>query len=94
MLAAMVVTAVVGGRKALHELFGRMFRLGPHGAVKLMLALSPLALGAVAWIAILLLGKTPPSAAAFAHFPGQRIAIRRQFGDGADSKRHKKSPTC
>ena len=27
MLAAMVVTAVVGGRKALHELFGRMFRL-------------------------------------------------------------------
>jgi uncharacterized protein len=70
MLAAMVVTAVVGGRKALHELFGRMFRLGPHGAFKLMLALSPLALGAVAWVAILLLGKTPPSAAALAHFPG------------------------
>jgi uncharacterized protein len=70
MLAAMVVTTVVGGRKALRELLGRMFRLGPHGAAKLMLALSPLALGAVAWVVILLLGKTPPSAAAFAHFPG------------------------
>lgn len=70
MLAAMGVTAVVGGRKALRELLGRMFRLRPHGAAKLMLALSPLALGAVAWVVILLLGKTPPSAAAFAHFPG------------------------
>ena len=70
MLAAMVVTAVAGGRKALRELLGRMFRLGPHGAAMLMLALPPLGLGAVAWIAILLLGNTPPSAAAFAHFPG------------------------
>ena len=70
MRAAMVVTAVVGGRKALRELLGRMFRLGPHGAAKLMLALSPLGLAAVAWIPILLLGNTPPSAAAFAHFPG------------------------
>lgn len=54
----------------MYELFGRMLWLGPHAAVKLMLALSPLALGAVAWVAIFLLGKTPPSAAAFAHFPG------------------------
>ena len=43
MLAAIAVTAMTGGRKALHELFGRMLRLGPHWAVKLMLALSPLA---------------------------------------------------
>ena len=30
MLAAMAVTAVIGGRKGLHELLGRMFRLGLH----------------------------------------------------------------
>ena len=29
MLTAMAVTAVIGGRKALHELFGRVLRLGP-----------------------------------------------------------------
>jgi uncharacterized protein len=70
MLAAMAVTAVIGGRKALHELFGRMFRMGPHWPSKLMLALSPLVLGAVAFTAMQLLGKPLPSPDAFAHFPG------------------------
>ena len=70
MLAAMAVTAVIGGRPALHELFGRMFQLGPHWPSKLMLALAPLALGAVAFAAMQLMGKPLPSADAFAHFPG------------------------
>ena len=70
MLAAMAVTAVIGGRKALHELIGRMFRLGPHWPSKLMLALSPLALGAGAFAAMRVLGKPFPSADTFAHFPG------------------------
>ena len=70
MLAAMAVTAVIGGRKALHELFGRMFILGPHWPLKLMLALTPLALGAAAFGAMQILGKQLPTADAFAHFPG------------------------
>lgn len=69
-LAAIAVTAVVGGRKALLDLFGRMFLLGPHWAAKLLLALSPLALGAVAYIAIFVLGKPLPRLSAFAHVPG------------------------
>ena len=70
LLAALAVTAAIGGRKALHELFGRMFRLGPHWRSKLMLAVSPLALGAGAFAALQMLGKPIPSADAFAHFPG------------------------
>ena len=70
MLAAMTVTAVIGGRSALRELFGRMFRLGPNWSSRLMLALSPLVLGAVAFVALRFLGKPFPSAEAFAHFPG------------------------
>ena len=57
MLAAMAVTAVIGGRKALRELLVRMFRLGPRWRSKLMLALSPLALGALAFAAMQLLGQ-------------------------------------
>lgn len=41
MLAAMAVTAIIGGRTALRELFGRMFHLGPLWRSKLLLALSP-----------------------------------------------------
>jgi uncharacterized protein len=70
MLAALGVTAVIGGRKALLELFGRMFRFGPHWPSKLMLALSPLALGAAAFVAMLVLRRPFPSLDAFAHFPG------------------------
>ena len=70
LLAAMAVTAAIGGRKALHELFGRMFQLGPRWPSKLMLALTPLALGAGAFAAMQLLGKPLPSADAFAHYPG------------------------
>lgn len=70
MLAAMAVTAAIGGRRALIELFGRMFRLGLHGPSRLVLALSPLVLGAVAFAAMRFLGKPFPSADAFAQFPG------------------------
>ena len=70
MLAAIAVTVVIGGRKALHGLIGRMFRLGPHWPAKLLLALSPLALGAGAFAVMHVLGKPLPSAASFAHFPG------------------------
>jgi len=70
MLAAMAITAAIGGRGALRELFGRMFRLGPHWPSKLLLAFSPLLLGIGAFAAIRLLGKPLPSADAFAHFPG------------------------
>ena len=70
MLAAMAVTTASGGRKALLELFGRMFRLGPHWPSNLMLALSPLALGAMAFAAMQFLGKPLASADTFTHFPG------------------------
>ena len=70
MLAAVAMTAVIGGRAGLRELLGRMFRLGPRWPTKLMLALSPLALGAMAFLAMQVLGKPFPSADAFAHFPG------------------------
>ena len=70
MLAAITVTAVIGGRKALRALFGRMFRLGPGWSAKLMWALSPLALGAGAFAAMRLLGTALPAADTFAHFPG------------------------
>lgn len=70
MLAAMAVTAAIGGRRALIELFGRMFRLGLGWPSRLVLALSPLVLGAVAFAAMRFLGKPFPSADAFAQFPG------------------------
>jgi uncharacterized protein len=70
MLAAIIITAVIGGHQALQELVDRMFRLGLYWVTKLLLALSPLALGAVACIAIVLLDKPLPSPSAFAHFPG------------------------
>jgi uncharacterized protein len=70
MLAAIGVTAAIGGREALHELCGRMFGLGPRWLSKLMLALSPLALGAAAFVTMRLLGKPLPSADDFVHFPG------------------------
>lgn len=70
MLAAIVVTAAIGGRKALCELCRRMFWLGPGWLSKLMLALSPLALGAAAFAAMDIVGKPLPRADAFALFPG------------------------
>lgn len=70
MRAAMAVTAGIGGRTALQGLFGRMIHLGPRWRSRLMLALSPMALGAVALAAMRLLGKPLPSPSAFAHFPG------------------------
>ena len=70
MLAAMLVTAVIGGPAALRDLLGRMFRLRPHGFSKLLWAVSPLALGAGAFATMWVLGKQIPLTEAFAHFPG------------------------
>ncbi len=70
MLAAITVTAVIGGRRGLRELFWRMFYLGPSWRSKLILALSPLALGAAAFAVMYILGKPIPSANSFARFPG------------------------
>ncbi len=70
MLAALVVTAVIDGHKGVRELFGRMVRLSPHWPASLMLAISPLALGALAFVALWVLDKPLPSAIAFSHFPG------------------------
>lgn len=70
MFAAIAVTALIGGREALLELFRRMFRLGPNWAADLMLALSPMAFGAAAYIAIIVLRKPLPSLGVFAHVPG------------------------
>ncbi len=47
-----------------------MFQLGPRWPSKLTLALSPLALGAVAFGPLQLLGKPLPSADTFANYPG------------------------
>jgi uncharacterized protein len=70
LLAAITVTAVIDGRSGLRELVRRLCRLRPHWPSKLMLAFSPLALGAVALATMLLLGKPLPPVYAFAHFPG------------------------
>lgn len=70
MLAAVVVTAVVGGRAGLHELGMRMVRLGPRWPLKLLLALSPLALGALACAVLWLMGKPLPGLGAFVQVPG------------------------
>jgi uncharacterized protein len=70
MLAAVSVTALFGGRDAIRELFKRLFRLGPNWVYKLLLALSPLGIGAIAFILIITLGKPFPPLAAFANLPG------------------------
>jgi uncharacterized protein len=70
MLAAIVVTAVVGGRPGLRELGARMLRLGPRWPVKLLLALSPLVLGALACAVLALMGQPLPSFGAFVQVPG------------------------
>jgi uncharacterized protein len=70
MLAAMLVTAAIRGRKGLQALLGRMTRLGPHWPSSLALALSPLVLGACAVLVLASVGQAVPSANAFARFPG------------------------
>jgi uncharacterized protein len=70
MLAALIVTALVGGRKALPELFERMIWLGPNWAFKLLLALSPLVGGALACLLMFVMGQPIPSLVAFINVPG------------------------
>ncbi len=70
MLAAMIVTAAIGGSTALRELLGRMWWLRPRWPLKLMWALSPLALGAAALAGMRFVGQPLPSTDAFTHFPG------------------------
>lgn len=70
MFAAVAVTAVVGGRAGLQELGARMIRLGRRWSLNLLLALSPLALGALACAVLPLMGKPLPSLSAFLQVPG------------------------
>lgn len=70
MFAAVAVTAVVGGRAGLQELGARIIRLGRRWPLNLLLALSPLALGALAWAVLRLMGKPLPSLSAFLQVPG------------------------
>jgi len=70
MVAAMVVTVVVGGRKALRDLLGRMCQMVPHVLSNLMWAVSPLVLGVAVFTTMQILGKPIPSIENFAHFPG------------------------
>jgi len=69
-IAALAVTAVIEGRNGVQKLFGRMVRFGSHWPSSLMLAVSPLALGALAFGAVGVLDKPFPSPSAFSHFPG------------------------
>jgi uncharacterized protein len=70
MLAAIAVTSMFGDRDSIRELFKRMFWLGPNWVYKLLLALSPLGIGAVAFILIITLGKQFPPLAALVNLPG------------------------
>jgi uncharacterized protein len=69
-IAAVAVTAVIEGRHGVRELFGRMVRSGSHWPSSLMLAISPLALGALAFGALGFFDKPLPSPSAFSRFPG------------------------
>ena len=70
MFAAIIVTAVIGGSRGLRELRRRMFCLRSRWPSKLMLAFSPVALGALALAAMYVFDKPLPTADAFSHFPG------------------------
>jgi uncharacterized protein len=70
MLAALIVTALLGGRKGLRALFSRMFWLGPNWVFKLLLSLSPLVGGALACLLMFVMGQAIPPLEAFITVPG------------------------
>ena len=70
MLAALLVTALVGGRKGLRALFSRMFWLGPNWVFKLQLSLSPLVGGVLACLLMFVMGQPIPPPEAFITVPG------------------------
>jgi uncharacterized protein len=70
LIAALAVTAVIEGRNGVRDLFGRMVRFSSHWRTSLLLAISPLALGALAFGALGVLDRRVPSPIAFSHLPG------------------------
>lgn len=69
-LAAVIVTAIVEGSSGLKELLARCIQLRPPRKAKLLLAISPLALGVVTFIFMPFFGRSLPTLEAFAHYPG------------------------
>jgi membrane protease YdiL (CAAX protease family) len=69
-VAAFIITALVGGRRGVRELLGRVYKLPVPRLQNLLLALSPIALGLLTFYALHLLDKPPPTLAAFTHYPG------------------------
>ena len=70
MVAAILITVVIGSQEGLRELMGRMFYLGPRWLFRLLLGLSPLALGVVAAAVLQIMGRSPGSLNALTHIPG------------------------
>lgn len=73
-LAAFVLTALRGGRPALRDLLARLLHVPAPNGAKLVLALSPLALGAAAFLSLAALGRPLPGLAAFSTYPGLPVA--------------------
>jgi membrane protease YdiL (CAAX protease family) len=69
-IAAILVTALTGGAGELSELFARAWKLRPPRLTKILLALSPLALGAITFTVLSVFGRPVPGLEAFSHYPG------------------------
>ena len=70
LLAAFIVTGLTQGRAGLADLGRRMLLPGKHWQRNLLLALSPLLLGACTFAGLALCGQPWPTAAGFAEYPG------------------------
>ncbi len=69
-LAALAVIALRDGRHGLRALLARVVHIPAPYAPKLALALSPLALGALAFLVLAVWGRPLPALASFAKYPG------------------------
>ena len=69
-IAAILVTAITGGASGVGELFTRVISLRSPRLSKILLALSPIALGIITFTAMHVLGRPLPSLEAFSHYPG------------------------
>ena len=69
-IAAVLMTGLNGGTGGVVELFARVTRLRPPRFTKLLIALSPLALGFVTFAILYVFDRPLPSLMAFAHYPG------------------------
>jgi membrane protease YdiL (CAAX protease family) len=70
MLAAFVTTAIIDGKPGLGDLLRRMTHWGSSLPRGVLLALSPLAMGVLAFAALHLLGTPPPAVRDFWIYPG------------------------